>query len=105
MITMHDLEEAIAECQGQPNPNANTCIKLAAYYIIKNEMTGKDMPSFSFSPSQTISNDNINIQGDSDFLKKINNKPVNDTLLIFDEIMSTLHIVNPKLYEAAMRKL
>ena len=34
MITEQDLLEAIAECQGQRNPNANTCIKLAAYYII-----------------------------------------------------------------------
>lgn len=104
MITMHDLEEAIAECQGQPNPNANTCIKLAAYYIIKNEMTGMDnFPSLSFS-SGTKNND-IQIQGETEFLKKINGKPMNNILLIFDEIMTTIQVVNPRLYEAAMRKL
>lgn len=104
MITMHDLEEAIAECQGQPNPNASTCIKLAAYYIIKNEMTGMDnFPSFSFS-SGTKNND-IQIQGETEFLKKINGKPMNNILLIFDEIMTTIQVVNPRLYEAAMRKL
>ena len=35
MITEMDLQEAIAECQGKRNPNADTCIKLAAFYIIK----------------------------------------------------------------------
>lgn len=104
MITVEELDAAIAECVGQKNPNANTCIKLAAYYIIKNEMTGKyDIPSFSFSSIPTTA-DTIDIEGETDFLKKINKKPLKNVLLIFDEIMSTLQIVNPKLYEAAMRK-
>ena len=31
MITEHDLKEAIAECEGNRNPDARTCIKLAAH--------------------------------------------------------------------------
>lgn len=42
MITERDLDEAIAECQGQPHPNSNTCIKLAAFLTIKNFMFGKE---------------------------------------------------------------
>ena len=38
MITEKDLQEAIAECEGQRNPNANTCVKLAAFYIIKDHL-------------------------------------------------------------------
>ena len=38
MITEHDLKEAIAECEGQRSPTANTCLKLAAYYTIKDKM-------------------------------------------------------------------
>ena len=34
MIKEEDLQEAIAECQGVRNPNANTCLKLASYYTI-----------------------------------------------------------------------
>lgn len=52
MITERDLDEAIAECQGQPHPNANTCIKLAAYYIIKDYMVdskANTSPGHSFS--------------------------------------------------------
>ena len=42
MITEKDLQEAIAECIGQRNPNANTAIKLAAFYTIKRELYGED---------------------------------------------------------------
>ena len=41
MITEKDLQEAIAECQGQRNPNASTCIKLAAFLTIQKELFGK----------------------------------------------------------------
>ena len=41
MITERDLQEAIAECNGERNPNANTCIKLAAFLTIQKEMFGK----------------------------------------------------------------
>lgn len=34
MITERDILEAIEECQSTPNPNANTCIRLAAFYTI-----------------------------------------------------------------------
>ena len=38
MITEKDLRAAIAECQGARNPNASTCIKLAAFYTILNNL-------------------------------------------------------------------
>ena len=38
MITEHDLQAAIAECQGKRNPDASTCIKLAAFYTIRNHL-------------------------------------------------------------------
>jgi hypothetical protein len=41
MITEKDLKEAIAECEGERNPNANTCIKLAAFYTILDNMYGE----------------------------------------------------------------
>lgn len=44
MITLHDLDTAIAKCQGEENPNAQTCIKLAAFYTIKKEMFGDGAP-------------------------------------------------------------
>ena len=63
MFYEKDLNEAIAECQGKRNPDANTCIKLAAYLTIKNalypeEKTGPVYP-------QMISGDSGAIEYDS----------------------------------------
>ena len=46
MITERDLLEAIDECNGARSPNANTCIKLAAFYIILDHLYG-DEPTYS----------------------------------------------------------
>lgn len=103
MITMHDLDEAIAECQGQPHPNANTCIKLAAYLTIKESMTEKDSTSggvsFAAQPQQA------GLDSGSAFAKKIEGLPAEKVLALFDEVMDTLQVVNPRLYAAIMRKL
>ena len=42
MITEKDLQDAIAECQGERKPNANTCIKLAAYFTIYDHLFPKE---------------------------------------------------------------
>lgn len=107
MITMQDLDEAIAECRGQPNPNASTCIKLAAYLTIKNSMLEQDrddikLPDRSFSaPDQTV----VNLDSDSEFAEHINGMSVESVIDLFDKVMETLQVVNPRLYAAIMRKL
>lgn len=117
MITEIDLQEAIAECMGKRNPDANTCIKLAAYYTIMNEMYGnKDqsadvdntVSSYSYSPPPTIDKNIISYSGDSEFSEIINGLPVNDVLAVFDELMETLRIANTatgRLYGATLKEL
>ena len=53
MITRHDLETAIAECQGKRNPDARTCIMLAAFYTIRREMfeEEKEVEHYSYAPA------------------------------------------------------
>ena len=103
MILEQDLREAIAECQGQPHPNANTCIKLAAFLTIKESMTEKDSTSggvsFAAQPQQA------GLDSGSAFAKKIEGLPTEKVLALFDEVMDTLQAVNPRLYAAIMRKL
>lgn len=106
MITEKDLREAIAECQGQRNPNANTCIKLAAYYTILDHTTGEEpdpMPAYSFAGPE-IEN-TINYNGDSEFLQLINGRDQSEVLPVMDELMSTLQVINPRLYNSVLRKL
>lgn len=106
MITEKDLLEAIAECQGQRNPNANTCIKLAAYYTILQNITEDEHSSnpVSYSYAGPPAN-TINYDGDSEFLQLISGKNQEDVIPVIDELMTTLQVINPRLYSSVIRKL
>ena len=103
MITEKDLKEAIAECQGERNPNANTCIKLAAYYTILNQISPQvelmEPPSYSFSGPE------VTYYSDTEFGQLLLTTDINDVLSTIDELMSTLQVLYPKLYNGVMRRL
>lgn len=104
MITEQDLQEAIAECLGQRNPNANTCIKLAAYYIIRENMFGKRESEDIAIPTMSFSSNTVDYEGESSFMKEIIGKDAEKAWMLVDELMIALQVVNPKLYASAMRK-
>ena len=108
MITRQDLEQAIAECQGERNPNANTCIKLAAFITIKRELYGEEkeaaqLPSYSYAPA-SIRN-TIEIDSESEFARLIDGREQQEIMPVLDELMETLRIIQPRLYEVVMEKL
>ena len=92
MITRKDLLEAIEKCQGQKNPNANTCIKLAAYYTILDHTP--DDPGYSYA-SEPL----------SEFMILSRKRNSNDVMLIMDDLMEELQSVNPQLYYKIMERL
>ena len=113
MITEKDLQEAIAECEGQRNPNANTCIKLAAFYTIKQHMFGEESPgaySFATGPQPGYEKSvedpgEITYESGTEFAKEIYGMKVETLMPIMDELMSTLEVVQPRLYAGVMRKV
>lgn len=106
MITEYDLQEAIAECQGVRNPNASTCIKLAAFLTIRKELYGEkdekaEIPMYSFDyPS-----DKIAYHGDTEFAQMIEGRKPENVWPIIDELMSTVQVIQPRLYDAVIRKI
>lgn len=102
MITEKDLQEAIAECQGVRNPNASTCIKLAAFLTIQRELFGNSEPlpehQYSYAPPTSYSSE-------SEFGQKVADKDLIDIMPVMDELMQTLSVLHPKLYNAVLRKL
>lgn len=113
MITEHDLIEAIAECQGERNPNANTCIKLAAYLTIKRELYGdpeagiskmETPASYSYA-SEPAETPEINYDSGTEFSEAIRGRAPDDIWPIIDELMSTIQITMPRLYTSAMNRL
>ena len=106
MIKKEDLLEAIAECQGQRNPNANTCIKLASFYTILDHMAEK--PSYSEMPNYSFANETENTvkyQSGTEFADAVYGRDVDEIMGIMDELMSTLSVVNPPLYRSVMRRV
>ena len=93
LITRKDLLEAIEKCQGQKNPNANTCIKLAAYLTILNH-TPEDESGFSFANRPS-----------SEFMSIVKTKKTDDVLIAIDDLMEELQGVAPKLYYETMERL
>ena len=100
MITEQDLKEAIAECQGQRNPDSSTCIKLAAFYTIKNELFGKSekftAPSYSYAPPPSDSI--VSYDSGSEFSGVIQGRRVNDVFTSIDRMMRELKALQPKMY-------
>lgn len=106
MITEHDLQEAIAECKGVRNPNASTCIKLAAFLTIQREMYGTEripeaIPQYSFDSGDNV----VDFYSESDFSRLIDGRKQEDVWPIIDELMTTLQAIQPRLYNAVIRKL
>lgn len=93
LITREDLLDAIEKCQGQKNPNANTCIKLAAYYTILDH-TPEDSLGYSYA-SEPL----------SEFMNSIKRKNRNEVMQIMDDLMEELQNVAPKLYYKTMERL
>lgn len=109
MITEKDLLEAIAECQGQRNPNANTCVKLASYYTILNQMKASEQTEapevsrYSFAPPPTA--DVITGLGDSEFSQAVEGKTIEEIWPVMEELMEVIEATNTGLYNGVIRKL
>ena len=102
MITEKELLEGIAECQGQRNPNANTCYKLASFYTILDHIKQKEEP-IPEEPLYSYAQEAY--QSDTEFGEAIQELSDYEVLEIMDELMSTLSVVQPRLYASVMRKL
>lgn len=97
MITERDLLKAIKECQGQKNPNSNTCIKLASYYtILNNIQKDNEQVTQSFA---------IEYTSDTEFMKSAKNADQYKLWQLLDELVSTVEILTPNVYRGFMRKL
>ena len=105
MITEKDLNAAIAECQGKRNPDSKTCIMLAAFYTIRRELYGEkdSVPAYSYAPppGQAV----IVTDGDSEFARAIDGREQDEILPIICELVDTLQVIQPRLYNAVMDRV
>ena len=110
MITEQDLQEAIAECQGERNPNAQTCIKLAAFYTILDNIRKPEPQGFgaSYTAAPTVIDTGerfIDYQRDTELSKLIDGKDAVKVWAVMDELMQTVKMLMPPLYSGVVDKL
>lgn len=102
MITEQDLRAAIAECEGIRNPNANTCVKLAAFYTILDKLNRTDKPMISYS--YDAGPENIPYSN-SEFSKIVESVGMPKVFPVLDDLMEMLYVTNRPLYESVIAKI
>ena len=116
MIRQSDLDEAILECQGKRNPDAQTCVKLAAFLTIREHLYGQSpeyQNSYSYSngsgdPVGSVSDPDeniIHIDSNTEFARLVSGRKSSEIWPVIDEAIDTIRIINERLYDAIMAKL
>ena len=114
MIYEKDLDESIARYQGEVNPSIETCRKLAACLIVKRELFGEperfpvvadNATGYSYAAEPVPVDTHITYTSDTEFSRVIDGRKPEDIWPIMDELMSTVRVLMPRLYDGVMRKL
>ena len=97
MIAEQDILDAIAEVEQQPDTFIKAA-KLATFYSLLDHL---------YPPGYSGENNNNEetFYGDSEFLTAIRGKDSAFLWGIMDELMNTVAILMPRLYDGVMRKL
>ena len=101
MLTKRELEKAIEECEDAPKSFDNIH-KLATLYNVYDRMYSEQE---KYPMMEKIEEVVIGNYGNSNFLTTIDGMYADDVWLLMDELMETLMIVNPRLYDGVMRRL
>lgn len=81
--------------------------KLANLYIIRDHMNKETEydEGHSAAPAVLTYPDEVGLYGDTDFLNAIAGKHPADVWGVMDDLMDTLRITNPRVYNGVMRKI
>ena len=100
MFTKRELCDAIKECESAPASFQN-CEKLAVFYSLYDRLFAEKPVE---SEQRSVKNE-VQTTADSDFLRILAGKDWASLLVILDELMDTIKILQPRLYDAVMQKL
>ncbi len=104
---LKEIEWAISDLEEQ-DTSENRYILLAALYTCRNHMLGlsatNPQPS-AYSEAEISVPKALGLYGKSDFLHAIAGKDPVDIFSVMDELMETLHVVNPRAYNSVLRKI
>jgi len=105
LITLEDLTEAIKECEGQRSPNANTALKLAAFYTIKKELYPETPTPSGYSYAAPPAESVIEYRSETEFGQAVSGKETTPVMAILDDLMSLLQSAQPRLHKRIISKI
>lgn len=101
MLTKRELEEAIEECEDAP-VSFDNAHKLATLYNLYDRMYSEQQPMVR---TEVFEEEVIGDYGDTELYRIVNGKRAEDVWQVMNELMETLMIVNPRLYDGVIRRL
>lgn len=99
MFTKAELLDAIDELEESPGTYQD-CEKLATFYSLYDHLYGSKRPQVE-TVRQTI----INEYGDSEFYKAVAGAEAEQVFGILDELMQSVKLLQPRLYDATIAEL
>ena len=104
MITERDLLEEIKECQMQPITDKKF-ERLASCFIVYDHLFGDLNVDRGYSYANEVENPTIKTTSDTEFLAAVNGKYTEKVLMVVDELMQTIQVLHPRIYDAVIDKL
>ena len=109
MLDKREIDQAIAELENNKTTFA-ACSKLATLYTVREHAFGdkeREEQGYSFAalPETKSEEDVIRTRGNSEFLQAVNGKRAESVWKIIDNLMGTLHVVNPRVHDDVIRRL
>lgn len=96
MLSLDEINKEIATLEAKGETTYAVIQRLAPLYIVRNNLIGASVKSV---------NGEISNQTATPFMQAVSKCDISKVMVIIDELMSTIQFVNPKLYEAVMRKI
>lgn len=94
MISKDELDKTILELEMRDTTFAN-CAKLADLYTVRDHLTGQ----------QTVQPTPLSVDASSEFLRAVDGKDSVSVFAVMDDLMDTLRVTAPRVYDSVMRKV
>lgn len=109
MLDIREIEYWISRYENEAD-KLDQLTTLSALYSIKDRLqsdvqTTPQTQIAAYSGSPVFNKEQLGQYGDSDFLRTVAGVPAADAWMVMDELMETLHVVNPRAYDSVIRKL
>lgn len=101
MFSKGQLLDAIEELEASPATYQNA-EKLATFYTLYDHLFVHQEPMNRIESTREVT---IDRYGDSEFLQAIADKQSDEVWMVMDELMTTIQVLQPKLYQATIDRI